>query len=178
MRKREWPFPAYPNGWFQIGYSDELLERQVEPLEVFGRDLVLFRSAEGTPRVLDAHCRHLGAHMGYGGCVEEGGIRCPFHGWLWSADGECTDIPYAKKIPKGARIGAWAVCERNGLIYLWHHALGDSLFVSIAGRRALPHRCFASHAPVLLVKFAIDFYHSPRCFSASRQKTAADNPVG
>ena len=126
MRKREWPFPAYPNGWFQIGYSDELLERQVEPLEVFGRDLVLFRSAEGAPRVLDAHCRHLGAHMGYGGCVEEGGIRCPFHGWLWSAEGKCTDIPYAKKVPKGARIGSWPVCERNGLIYLWHHAEGAS----------------------------------------------------
>lgn len=126
MRKREWPFPAYPNGWFQVAYSDELPDRGVSPLEVFGRDLVLFRDADGVPRVLDAHCRHLGAHLGYGGTVDEGGIRCPFHGWLWNGEGVCTQIPYAKKIPKGAHIGVWSSCERNGLIYLWHHALGEA----------------------------------------------------
>ncbi len=126
MKKREWPFPAYPNGWFQIGYSDELEDRGVQPLEVFGRDLVLFRDAEGTARVLDAHCRHLGAHLGYGGTVDEGGLRCPFHGWLWNGDGRCTEIPYAAKVPKGAQIGSWSVTERNGLLYLWHHAEGKA----------------------------------------------------
>ena len=124
MRKREWPFPAYPNGWFQIGYGEDLPAKGVQPLEYFGRDLVLFRDEAGVPRALDAHCRHLGAHMGYGGEVDGDGIRCPFHAWRWNAGGVCTDIPYAKKIPKGAQIGAWEVCERNGLLYLWHHAEG------------------------------------------------------
>jgi phenylpropionate dioxygenase-like ring-hydroxylating dioxygenase large terminal subunit len=126
MRERHWPFPAFPNGWFQVAYSDELGAGGVEPLEVFGRDLVLFRDGSGAPRILDAHCRHLGAHMGYGGEVAGDGLRCPFHGWLWNGDGACTEIPYAAKIPKGARIGSWPVHEVNGLVYLWHHAEGEA----------------------------------------------------
>ena len=57
MRKREWPFPAYPNGWFQIGYAEDLPAKGVQPLEYFGRDLVLFRDEADVARVLDAHCR-------------------------------------------------------------------------------------------------------------------------
>ncbi len=119
------PFPAYPNGWFCIGYSDEFERGAVRPLLYFGRDLVLFRTEEGRLNVLDAHCRHLGAHLGYGGRVDGEGIRCPFHAWLWEGDGRCTNIPYAKKIPKGAAIRSWPVCERNGLVMLWHHAEGE-----------------------------------------------------
>jgi 3-ketosteroid 9alpha-monooxygenase subunit A len=120
--KRHFPFPAYPNGWFVVEYSNQLEVSGVLPLEYFGRQLVLFRDEHGTARVLDAHCRHLGAHLAFGGVVEGTGIRCPFHAWLWNGDGKCTDIPYAKRIPKGAEIRSWDVCERNGFIYLWYHA--------------------------------------------------------
>src|SRR5512145_2144386 len=83
------PFPAYPNGWFRVAYSHELARAEVRPLFLLGRDLVLFRDEEGVARVLDAHCRHLGAHLGHGGKVEGGGIRCPFHAWRWNGEGVC-----------------------------------------------------------------------------------------
>jgi nitrite reductase/ring-hydroxylating ferredoxin subunit len=118
------PFPAYPNGWFRAAYSAELARGDVRPLRYFGRDLVAFRDEEGTPRVLDAHCPHLGAHLGHGGKVEGTGIRCPFHAWRWEGDGRCSDIPYAKRIPPQARIGCWPVVEKNGIVFLWHHAEG------------------------------------------------------
>jgi phenylpropionate dioxygenase-like ring-hydroxylating dioxygenase large terminal subunit len=118
------PYPAYPNGWFRAAYSHELAPREVIPLEILGRPLVLYRDESGTPHILDAHCPHLGAHLGYGGRVEGGGIRCPFHAWRWEGDGTCSDVPYAKKIPALARIGAWHSVEKNGLIMLWHHAEG------------------------------------------------------
>ena len=51
-------------------------------------------------------------------------LRCPFHGWRWAGDGRCTDVPYAKKIPALAKIGAWETREQNGYVMIWHHAEG------------------------------------------------------
>ena len=54
---------SFPEGWFRIGYSEELAVGQVVPLRYFGRALVLFRTESGIAQVLDAHCAHLGAHL-------------------------------------------------------------------------------------------------------------------
>lgn len=117
-----YPFPAYPNGWFRVAYADELAPGDVRALVYFGQDLVLFRDEEGEAHLLDAHCPHLGAHLGVGGKVEGRGIRCPFHAWKWEGDGRCVDVPYAKRIPPGAKTRAWPLVEKNGVLFAWHHA--------------------------------------------------------
>ena len=122
---RRFPFPAYANGWFRVAYSSELEVGDVRPLSYFGRELVLFRDEEGVAHLLDAHCPHLGAHLGHGGRVEGRGIRCPFHAWLWAGDGSCLDIPYAKRIPPTAKLRAWPSVEKNGLVMVYHHAEGE-----------------------------------------------------
>jgi len=121
-----YPMTPYPNGWFQIAYSDELEVGKAEPLHYFGRDYVLFRGADGQARVFDAFCPHLGAHLGYGGKVEGDSIRCPFHGWRYDSAGKCVEIPYGKRIPPSARLTPHPVVERNGLVMLWHHADGKA----------------------------------------------------
>jgi phenylpropionate dioxygenase-like ring-hydroxylating dioxygenase large terminal subunit len=118
------PIPPFPNGWFQVAYSDELAVNEVVPLQYFGTDLVLFRDGAGAAHVLDAYCPHLGAHLGFGGVVEDGCIRCPFHAWRFNAEGQCVEVPYANKIPPLARLDAWPVFEANGLIMVYHHMEG------------------------------------------------------
>jgi 3-ketosteroid 9alpha-monooxygenase subunit A len=118
------PFPRYPNGWFQVGYSDELAPGAVVPLRYFGRDLVLFRTQGGVASVLDAHCPHMGAHLGHGGAVVGDCLRCPFHAWEFDAGGACASIPYAGKIPPRAQLRAWPVREVNGLVMVWYHGQG------------------------------------------------------
>ncbi len=118
------PLPPYPNGWYQIAYSDELPGGAVLPLHYFGRELVAFRADDGAARVLDAYCPHLGAHLGYGGTVEGATIRCPFHAWQFDGDGQCVEIPYASKIPALAKLPSWRVQEVNGLIMVYHHMTG------------------------------------------------------
>ena len=86
------PMPRYPNGWFQVAYSEELPEGGVMPLRYFGRDLVLFRTETGEARVLDAFCPHLGAHLGHGGKVCGQSIRCPFHAWEFNGAGQCLSL--------------------------------------------------------------------------------------
>lgn len=108
---------GYPRGWFLVAFSEELAPSEVRPLRYFGRDLVLFRSETGEPAMLDAHCPHLGAHMGVGGTVQDGTLRCPFHAWRFGPDGRCVDVPYAKRIPKQAAVDAWTLRESHGLIF-------------------------------------------------------------
>jgi 3-ketosteroid 9alpha-monooxygenase subunit A len=96
---------------------------EVRAVRYFARDLVLFRTESGVARVLDAFCPHLGAHLG-GGRVSAEHIVCPFHAWEWDGGGRCAAVPYAKRIPPGARIGAWPVVEHSGVVFAWHDATG------------------------------------------------------
>ncbi|MEN8181759.1 MAG: Rieske 2Fe-2S domain-containing protein [Myxococcota bacterium] len=116
--------PGIPNGWFAVGWGHELVSGNVRRLRVFDRELVLFRTREGRPRLLDAYCAHLGAHLAEGGRVVGENLRCPFHGWQYDGSGVCVEIPYCKRIPPRARVRGWDVVERNHMILAWHHAEG------------------------------------------------------
>jgi 3-ketosteroid 9alpha-monooxygenase subunit A len=110
-----------PTGWFQVAWSADLEVGDVKALHYFGEDLVAFRDLNGLVRVLDAHCRHLGADLSHGGCVVEGGIQCPLHGWVWSgADGRNVHIPYEQCPVDDRRVRCWAATELNECIYIWH----------------------------------------------------------
>jgi nitrite reductase/ring-hydroxylating ferredoxin subunit len=119
-RSPRFPFPRYPRGWFQVAYADEIAPGQVQPLKYFGKDLVLFRGTSGALTVMDAHCPHMGAHLGHGGKVNGDAIACPFHAWEFDATGACSKVPYATRIPPRAAVPCWPVHEVNGLVMVWH----------------------------------------------------------
>jgi nitrite reductase/ring-hydroxylating ferredoxin subunit len=116
--------PPFPNGWFQVAFSDEVAPGRTLPLEYFGQKLALFRTESGRVHVLDAFCAHLGAHLAEGGRVKGDTIVCPFHAWRFDGSGACVEVPYAKKVPARARVRAWPVTETNGMVMVWHHAEG------------------------------------------------------
>jgi phenylpropionate dioxygenase-like ring-hydroxylating dioxygenase large terminal subunit len=127
------PFPV-PNGWFVVEESRELLPGESKALYVFGADVVLFRGEDGSPHMVEAYCAHLGAHLGVGGRVEGGCIRCPFHGWLYEGEeGRCVEIPYGDsgRIPSQARIRSFPCLERNNMIWAWHHGRGAEPFYDV-----------------------------------------------
>lgn len=59
---------------------------------ILGEELVAFRDKRGRVGVLDAHCCHRGTSLEYGR-IEDEGIRCCYHGWLFAADGRCLEQP-------------------------------------------------------------------------------------
>src|SRR5437660_599117 len=61
------PMPPFPSGWFRVATSADVSRGAVKPLRYFGKDLVVSRGEDGKAHVLDAHCPHMGAHLGYGG---------------------------------------------------------------------------------------------------------------
>src|SRR6266542_2179994 len=61
-------------------------------IRLLGEDLVLFRDESGQPGLLALHCSHRGADLSYGR-LEDGGLRCLYHGWLYDAQGRCLEQP-------------------------------------------------------------------------------------
>jgi 3-ketosteroid 9alpha-monooxygenase subunit A len=122
-KRPRFPLPRYPTGWFFVAYSEELVPGQARPITAFGKDLVLFRGEDGRAALLDAHCPHMGAHLGQGK-VKGQCVVCPFHAWTYDREGQCVEIPYAKKIPPKARVATWHMRELNGMIVAWHHIDG------------------------------------------------------
>ena len=116
--------PPYPAGWYAIAFSCELRNERLLVRQVFGRDVVLFRTRAGAAAALDAYCPHLGAHFGHGGRVEGECIRCPFHGFLYDTRGVCVATGYGSKPPPNARTATWPLREVNEMLLIYHDGSG------------------------------------------------------
>jgi nitrite reductase/ring-hydroxylating ferredoxin subunit len=89
-------------------------------LRVLGEDLILFRDGAGRAGLLHARCCHRGTTLYYGR-VEERGIRCCYHGWLYDVQGHCLEQPCepdgGAKHRHTARQPWYPLEERYGLIF-------------------------------------------------------------
>ncbi len=79
--------------WQPVALSEEVPNGGVPmPVRMLGEDLVLFRDEAGRLGLLGLHCAHRGADLSYGR-IEDGGLRCLYHGWLYDACGACLEQP-------------------------------------------------------------------------------------
>src|SRR5262245_31194856 len=79
--------------WQPVALSEEL-PKGGAPLSVriLGENLVLFRDDHDRPGLLGLHCSHRGTDLSYGR-VEDGGLRCIDHRWLYDMFGRVLDQP-------------------------------------------------------------------------------------
>jgi phenylpropionate dioxygenase-like ring-hydroxylating dioxygenase large terminal subunit len=91
-------------------------------VRALGEDLILFRDGEGRAGLLHPRCAHRGASLIYGR-VEQRGIRCCYHGWLFDINGQCLEQPCE---PQGGRARhdrfrqpGYPTAERYGLIFAY-----------------------------------------------------------
>lgn len=109
--------------WMPAALTKELeANRPVIPVRLLGENLALFRDGEsGKLGLVARHCPHRGADMCYGR-VENGGIRCVFHGWLYGADGQCLEQPGEpadSKMHEQLKIKSYPVVEKNGIVWAY-----------------------------------------------------------
>ena len=80
--------------WQPAALVDELAgaNRPVKPVRLLGESLVLFRDDKGRYGLIERACPHRGTDLAYGR-LENGGLRCAFHGWLFDIDGKCLETP-------------------------------------------------------------------------------------
>jgi phthalate 4,5-dioxygenase len=108
--------------WQPVALSDELPPGGAPlPVRHLGEDLVLFRDEQGRPGLLGLHCAHRGCDLSYGR-LEDGGLRCLYHGWLYDVTGRCLEQPGE---PPGStfkdrvRQPAYPCHEAGGLIFAY-----------------------------------------------------------
>lgn len=105
------------NCWYMAAWSEEVgpggLARRIVDRPTF-----LFRQSDGTAKALLNRCPHRFAPLSKGE-IRDDRITCGYHGLNFSADGQCVHNPFGDRIPAGSTVPAFAVIERDGIIWLW-----------------------------------------------------------
>ncbi|OBG03286.1 Rieske 2Fe-2S domain-containing protein [Mycolicibacter sinensis] len=115
----------FARGWHCLGLANAFRDGKPHRVDAFGATLVVFASqSDGELHVLDGYCRHMGGNLTRG-TIKDDSIACPFHDWRWGGDGKCTEIPYARRVPRVARTQSWPTLERNGQLFIWHDPQGS-----------------------------------------------------
>jgi nitrite reductase/ring-hydroxylating ferredoxin subunit len=126
--------------WQPVCTSDELNDLP-KKVRLLCEELVVFRDKKGRVGALEPHCSHRGTSLEWGR-VEEEGLRCFYHGWLYDTQGQCIDMP----------------CETEEVrkrVDVWHPTYppigyGGLVFVYMGppGTGAPSSRCTTSSTPV------------------------------
>ena len=108
--------------WHPVALTSEVSEVPRE-IRILGEDLVIFKTSKGNIGLVHKACPHRRASMAYGKTEDEG-IRCCYHGWLFSPNGEILETPgedqetkQAKKLRETFKLGAYPIIEFNGLVF-------------------------------------------------------------
>jgi phthalate 4,5-dioxygenase len=108
--------------WQPAALVDELSDtRPLKPVRLLGENLVMFRDDKGRYGLVERACPHRGTDLAFGR-LEQGGLRCAFHGWLFDVTGQCLETPAE---PEGSRMcanirhKAYPVVEKSGILFAY-----------------------------------------------------------
>lgn len=110
--------------WYPIAAVTEMEDRATKPVRLLGEDLVLYKDLSGAYGLIDRHCPHRRADLSYG-FVEDCGLRCNYHGWLFDKLGQCIAQPYEDianpeaKFKDKIKIKSYPVEAKAGLIWAY-----------------------------------------------------------
>ena len=109
--------------WVPALMSSELPERDGAPVRVrlMGENLIAFRVTSGKIGLIQNHCPHRGASLFFGRNEEEG-LRCVYHGWKYSCEGHCVDMPSEPEesnFKSKIHATAYPCVERNDIIWTY-----------------------------------------------------------
>jgi len=144
--------PGTPGGavlrqyWQPAALAEELAgARPVVAVQLLGEDLVLFRDELGELGLLERACAHRRADLSFGR-LEDGGLRCSFHGWLFDTTGACLETPAEpddSHFCTRVRQQSYPVIECNGIIWAWMGAGDPPELPGFDALSAPPEQIFA-----------------------------------
>ncbi len=111
--------PALRRCWHPVGEVDEFVGPGPHAVQLVGEHFALWRSADGWSLLPD-QCPHRLAPLTQG-TVEDGVLRCAYHGWCFSGEGTCVEIPAVAPtatVPPTAHLSPALVEERYGLVWV------------------------------------------------------------
>lgn len=105
------------NDWIVACKAEDVKEKPLQ-IVMMGERIVLYRTANGINAFKDM-CIHRGAALSIG-CVNKNQLVCPYHGWEFNEEGQCTHIPQlpeGRVIPTKAQLIKYDCIEKYG--YIW-----------------------------------------------------------
>ncbi|CAD7701387.1 unnamed protein product [Ostreobium quekettii] len=122
-------YPIVPLEWLEEargeGYESGL--PQIQRQTILGRDIVVWKDAEGEWRAVEDRCSHRLAALSLGSVQKDGTLACRYHGWCFNGRGECTHIPQATDATSEAtacassrsKIVAFPTLEAHSFLWVW-----------------------------------------------------------
>lgn len=109
------------NHWYILALENEVPAKAPIKRFLYETAYVLFRDEKGQVAVLKDQCIHRGAQLSLGS-IENGQIRCPYHGWKFDGKGALTEIP--SDGPEVAEKKTWCashppVVVQDGCVWIW-----------------------------------------------------------
>ena len=110
--------------WMPVAGLAEFDDVAIKPLRLMGEDLVLYKDLSGNFGLSERHCPHRRADLVYG-YVEQCGLRCSYHGWLFGPDGACIEQPFedtadpAARFRDKVRIKVYPVQQKAGMLWAY-----------------------------------------------------------
>lgn len=156
--------PGLKNHWFPAHFTAKLTPDKLIPFELFGEPWVLFRDETGAAACVKDECAHRACPLSLGKVVD-GAVQCPYHGWEYSASGECTHMPSTVFCP-GVVITSLPCSEKDGLVWVWP---GDGP-PPVVPQFSKPPEGYIIHAEIevevpvehgLLMENLLDLAHAP-----------------
>ena len=107
--------------WHPVATDQQLAENPVRAVRLLGENLTLFRDRAGGLGLVQQRCAHRSVDLRHG-IPTERGLRCPYHGWMYDASGQCLEMPaedpehnFAARV----KIAAYQAQELGGLIWAY-----------------------------------------------------------
>ena len=112
------------NCWYVIAWDHEIPASDSDALfsrKVLDEPILVYRTQANALVAIADKCCHRHAPLSKGR-REGDNVRCGYHGMLFSASGECVDIPGIDRVPKSACVKTYPVAVKNSWVFVW---MGD-----------------------------------------------------
>jgi nitrite reductase/ring-hydroxylating ferredoxin subunit len=106
--------------WQPVCLSADLADLP-KKVRILGEDLIAFRDGQGRAGLLFFRCSHRGTSLEFGR-VEDRGLRCCYHGWLYDVEGNVIEMPLEPAVNpflKQIQHPAYPVREFGGLVFAY-----------------------------------------------------------
>ena len=104
--------------WYVICRKEEIEENKILLKYVFDQEIIIWKKTE---RIMawENLCIHRGSRLSLGS-INNGILKCAYHGWEYNQDAQCVKIPSQPdiKIPKKACVKSYKVIEKMNMVWI------------------------------------------------------------
>ncbi|MCB1429817.1 MAG: aromatic ring-hydroxylating dioxygenase subunit alpha [Nitratireductor sp.] len=121
------------NAWYVAAWSDEITQ-DLQQVILLDDRICMYRNSAGAIVALEDACPHRKLPLSKGRRKGDD-VECGYHGLTFNLTGQCVRAPGKGGIPSNAKVHAYPVEERYGLVWIW---MGNPALADVAEIFSIP----------------------------------------